>query len=678
MSISHRPTETFDSLPTGSFSSLTRSGLDYTFTSDGEGGVFVASPTGGIGGSQGLELDSNPQSTAVGTELVVITHSIGAKFTFESLDAVVPAGHAPVTVFGFVGSSLVFTDTTTPTGGTFTLGPATPAVVDRIEISSVDFDGYVIDNVKVTNFEDPIILDLGASGIDLVSAVDGVRFDLDADGIKDAIGWTNGEDGILVVDLDGSGAIEDGSEVLSPDFADGDFATSLDALASLDDNGDGVIDSNDASYDDLLIWVDANHDGVSQDGELANLLDHGIASIDLNATASNGQINGQQILAEGQYTTTTGETKDFAAVGFEELTIPSDNHAPELTGAHDIPAQDSNEGTPVAELVAGLASDADPGTDIGIAVTAADTSGAGTWQYRSAGGNFVNFPAIALGAAFLLAFDMIVRFVPDADAQTAAPGEPGYLPTPPALTFHAWDGSAGEAGEIVDIAATGTGGQTPFSIATATSAVEIEPETAAGPFTDGDDTVDLNEVSPDDDADQVFTNAGAGNDIVILPDTDAPLAEQFSGQTFYGGAGDDIIAGGDGNDLISGGDGDDVLAGGLGADTLIGGEGADSFVISELDAADLIADYDFGAGDEIDLSGLFTVYSDGSAGEGQDDLGDFVRIVDNGDGAVDTLQVDVDGGGDDFVSVASLNADAGVRITYNDDGTAAPTDSGVV
>lgn len=672
------PTESFDSLPTGSFSSLTRSGLDYTFTSDGEGGVFVASPTGGIGGSQGLELTSNPPVS--GTEAVNITKTNGGAFTFESFEAGVAGPHDAVLVTGFLDGGQVFVSllSAPPTAGTFTLGPASPTVVDKVEISSLNFSGFVIDNVKVTSFEDPIILDLGASGIDLVSAVDGVRFDLDADGTKDAIGWTNGEDGILVVDLDGSGAIEDGSEVLSPDFADGDFATSLDALASLDDNGDGVIDSNDASYDDLLIWVDANHDGVSQDGELANLLDHGIASIDLNATASNGEINGQRILAEGQYTTTTGETKDFAAVGFEELTIPSDNHAPELTGAHDIAAQDDNAGTPVAELVAGLASDADPGTDIGIAVTAADTSGAGTWQYRSAGGNFVNFPAIALGAAFLLAFDMIVRFVPDADAQTAAPGEPGYLPTPPALTFHAWDGSAGEAGETVDIAATGTGGQTPFSIATATSAVEIEPETAAGPFTDGDDTVDLNEVSPGDDADQVFTNAGAGNDIVILPNTDAPLAEQFSGQTFYGGAGDDIIAGGDGNDLISGGDGDDILAGGLGTDTLIGGEGADSFVISELDAADLIADYDFGAGDEIDLSGLFTVYSDGSAGEGQDDLGDFVRIVDNGDGAVDTLQVDVDGGGDDFVSVASLNADAGVRITYNDDGTAAPTDSGVV
>lgn len=683
-------TETFDNVPTNVFvTSITRSGLDYTFTPNGESGSLIGSPIGGTV-SQGLELVSNPPAPGVtGIEEVSITKSDGGAFAFESFEAAVAALHAPVIVTGFLGGSQVFFDPlpVPPTAGTFTLGPASPTVVDRVEITSLNFSGFVIDNVKVTSFEDPIVLDLGASGIDLVSAVDGVRFDLDADGTKDAIGWTNGEDGILVVDLDGSGAIEDGSEVLSPDFADRDFATSLDALASLDDNGDGVIDANDSSYDDLLIWVDANHDGVSQDSELANLLDHGIASIDVNATASNGEINGQRILAEGQYTTTTGETKDFAAVGFEELMIPSDNHAPELTGAHDIAVQDGNEGTPVAELVTGLASDADPETDIGIAVTAADTSGAGTWQYRSAGGNFVNFPAIALGAAFLLAFDLIVRFVPDADAQTTAPAETGYLPTPPALTFHAWDGSAGEAGEIIDIAATGTGGQTPFSIAAATSAVEIAPETAAGPFTDGDDTVDLNEATRDDNADQTFTNAGAGNDIVILPDTDAPVSDQISGQTFYGGSGDDVITGGDGddninggegNDLISGGAGDDILAGGLGTDTLIGGEGSDSFVISELDATDLIADYDFSAGDEIDLSGLFTVYSDGSAGEGQDELGDFVRIVDNGDGAVDTLQVDVDGGGDDFVSVASLNADAGVRITYNDDGSAAPTDSGVV
>lgn len=685
-------TETFDSLPTGFFTTVTRSGLDYTFENDGEGGALTASPTGGSIG-QGLALNSVPPSAGPGDlEFVNITKSNGGEFTFESLDIVVPAGHAPVFIQGFLGSSpfAVFFEATTATGGTFTIDPGSPTVVDRIEFKSTNFDGYVIDNVKVTNFEDPIILDLGAAGIDLTSAVDGVRFDLDADGTKDAIGWTSGEDGILAIDLDGSGAIEDGSEVFSPDFGDGGFTDSLEALASLDENGDGRIDANDAAYDDLLIWVDANHDGVSQDEELASLLDHGIASIDLGAETSNEQINGQQVLSEGQFTLTSGETKSYIAVGFESLDIPSSNHAPELSGAHDfgaIAAQDANTGTVVADLVSDLASDADPDTDIGIAVTAAQTQGSGTWQYRSADGSFVNFPAIALGAAFLLAFDMIVRFVPDASAQTTDPDAAGHIQTLPSLTFHAWDGSAGEAGEIVDIGATGTGGETPFSTAEATSSVEIAAEPVTGRFTDYDDTVDLNSVVPDGDGDGPFADAGAGNDTVILPDVDAPLSEQLAGQTFYGGAGDDIITGGDGddmidggdgNDLISGGAGDDILAGGLGFDTLTGGEGADTFVLSHLDAADLIADYDFGTGDEIDLSGLFTVYSDGSEGTDQDDLSDFVRVVENGDGAVDHLQVDVDGGGDSFVNVASINADSGVSITYSDDSSAASTNSGVV
>ncbi len=685
-------TETFDGIATNMFvTTITRGGLDYTFTPNGESGSLIGSPIGGSVG-EALQLVSNPPAPmAIGIEDVTITKSGGGEFTFESLDAVVPASHAPVVIKGFLGGAQVFDTNTTPAmSGTITLGPTTPTLVDKVEISSFNFDGFVIDNVKVTSFEDPIILDLGAAGIDLTSAVDGVRFDLDADGTKDTIGWTNGEDGILAMDLDGSGAIEDGSEVFSPDFGDGGFTDSLEALASLDENGDGRIDANDAAYDDLLIWVDANHDGVSQDDELASLLDHGIASIDLGAETSNEQINGQQILSEGQFTLTSGETKDYVAVGFESLNIPSSNHAPELSGAHDlgaVAAQDANTGTVVADLVSDLASDADPNTDIGIAVTAAQTQGSGTWQYRSADGSFVNFPAIALGAAFLLAFDMIVRFVPDAAAQTTDPGAAGHIETPPSLTFRAWDGSAGEAGEIVDIAMTETGGETPFSTAQATSSVEIAAEPVTGRFTDDDDTVDLNSVVPEGDGDSLFADAGAGNDTVILPDVDAPLSEQLAGQTFYGGAGDDVITGGDGddiidggdgNDLISGGAGDDILAGGLGFDTLTGGEGADTFVLSHLDAADLIADYDFGAGDEIDLSGLFTVYSDGSQGTDQDDLGDFVRVVENGDGAVDHLQVDVDGGGDSFVSVASLNADSGVSITYSDDSSAASTNSGVV
>ena len=86
------------------------------------------------------------------------------------------------------------------------------------------------------------------------------------------------------------------------------------ALASLDSNGDGVIDIQDQAFNDIQVWVDANHDGISQSSELNSLLHHGIASIDLNAQAVDVQIDGQQIFAEGQFTLSSGETRDYVGV----------------------------------------------------------------------------------------------------------------------------------------------------------------------------------------------------------------------------------------------------------------------------------------------------------------------------------------------------------------------------
>jgi hypothetical protein len=150
----------------------------------------------------------------------------------------------------------------------------------------------------------PIVLDLGQNGITFSSVENGVQFDMDADGEKEQLAWTNGEDGLLVMDLDGSGAIENGTEVLSPYFKDGGFGNSLDALASLDGNGDGILDLSDAAFGDLRVWSDANRDGESQASELLGLSDIGIESIDLGAIVGDSQIDGQHVFAQGHFTMT--------------------------------------------------------------------------------------------------------------------------------------------------------------------------------------------------------------------------------------------------------------------------------------------------------------------------------------------------------------------------------------
>jgi hypothetical protein len=183
-------------------------------------------------------------------------------------------------------------------------------------ITSADFD---LDTLITTNFgfaADPIILDLGADGISFTDVANGVSFDADGDGDEEQIAWTTGEDGVLALDVDGSGAIENGTEIFSPDFAGGGHVNSVAALATLDSNDDSVIDAGDDRFDELLVWTDTNHDGVSDGGELHSLADLGIESIDLAAVFAASEIDGQHVFATGTFTLEGGETRDYVGVNF--------------------------------------------------------------------------------------------------------------------------------------------------------------------------------------------------------------------------------------------------------------------------------------------------------------------------------------------------------------------------
>ena len=183
-----------------------------------------------------------------------------------------------------------------------------------------------LNNVNITNLTslfgagnriDPIVLDLGNAGISLTPIEQGVQFDMDGDGIRDRMAWTAGEDGILAFDLDGSGTIQSGKEIVSPWFAGGNFADSLAALATLDGNRDGRIDAHDADFGNLLVWQDVNHDGVSDPDELYGLADRGITGIALDATPLDGYLDGQMLLAQGTFSKADGGTGEFVEVAFD-------------------------------------------------------------------------------------------------------------------------------------------------------------------------------------------------------------------------------------------------------------------------------------------------------------------------------------------------------------------------
>ena len=135
----------------------------------------------------------------------------------------------------------------------------------------------------------PIILDTGGHGFHLTSAMGGVLFDLTGTGSPVQLGWTvSGADNAFLALPAADGLVHSGKQLFgnftpqppSPD-PNGFLALAVYDLPSNGGNGDGIIDSRDAIYPYLRLWVDANHDGISQPGELHTLPSLGVNSISL-------------------------------------------------------------------------------------------------------------------------------------------------------------------------------------------------------------------------------------------------------------------------------------------------------------------------------------------------------------------------------------------------------------
>ena len=126
---------------------------------------------------------------------------------------------------------------------------------------------------------DPLIIDLGQDGIHLGDKGVGVMFDLMATGTPIKMQWTapSGNDAFVMIDKNGNGIVDNGSELLTNynqlmlqnTQAPNGFADLAQYdLVSLGGNDDGFISEADTVWHDLRLWLDSNADGISTPNEI--------------------------------------------------------------------------------------------------------------------------------------------------------------------------------------------------------------------------------------------------------------------------------------------------------------------------------------------------------------------------------------------------------------------------
>ncbi|MFC2992796.1 hypothetical protein, partial [Halomonas tibetensis] len=128
----------------------------------------------------------------------------------------------------------------------------------------------------------PIALDLDGDGVEYLSLDAGVMFADDSTGESVNTAWVGADDGLLVIDANNSGTVDETREYVFTEWSE-TAKTDMEAVREVfDTNNNGMLDPGDEAWSQFAVWQDANSDGKTDAGELVSLGELGVESIELN------------------------------------------------------------------------------------------------------------------------------------------------------------------------------------------------------------------------------------------------------------------------------------------------------------------------------------------------------------------------------------------------------------
>ena len=231
-------------------------------------------------------------------------------------------------VLSGIGSLLGFASRFSPWGALLTIGGLAYNITNLVRngYNEEEYCGLPREDDENPSLKDaknascPIILDLNGDGIKTTGIASWRYFDHDQSGFAEMTAWADKNDGILALDLNGNGKIDDGREIFGNNtfLPDGTLAPhGYAALSQYDSNHDGKIDGHDEIWEKLRVWRDKNEDAKTGKNELHTLDELGIAAINLNAEeVSETDEAGNRVTHRATVTKTDGTTMASADVWF--------------------------------------------------------------------------------------------------------------------------------------------------------------------------------------------------------------------------------------------------------------------------------------------------------------------------------------------------------------------------